>query len=123
MIQKAFQVMNLLGKPFHFLYTTLYFTTKHSLRMVPKLLWKRKLHVNRSFHLVVEFFNVCCFRQNIENLVPVDTPEQESVLFPGDTDNLTCGEYSTCNVQFGIGNKLIKVIIICQCNSVKKFHQ
>ncbi|XP_061172837.1 guanine nucleotide exchange protein SMCR8-like [Saccostrea echinata] len=30
-------------------------------------------------------------RQNIENLIPVDTPEQDSVLFPVTSDNMACG--------------------------------
>lgn len=43
----------------------------------------------------------CIFRQNIENLIPVDfdSPEQESTRFPSnadndspDADNLACGK-------------------------------
>jgi hypothetical protein len=54
-----------------------------------------KLHI--SFGLLN--FSVFCCRQNIENFVPIETPEQESVLFPEEEDNLTCGECSVHTIK------------------------
>lgn len=57
--------------------------------------------VNISLHEFHIHMCTCIFRQNIENLIPVDfdSPEQESTLFTPnadnnspDADNLACGK-------------------------------